>query len=49
MSLPWLIGQWFESVGPRVTMITILMDMVVAAGLFTVLMLYTTRPVIHRT
>ena len=44
MFLPWLIGQLFESVGPRVTMVTILADIVVSAGFFAVLMLYTKQP-----
>lgn len=30
MSLPWLIGQLFESVGPQVTMIAIFLDLVIA-------------------
>lgn len=29
MSLPWLIGQLFESVGPQVTMIAIFLDLVI--------------------
>jgi FHS family Na+ dependent glucose MFS transporter 1 len=45
MSLPWLIGQLFESVGPRVTMLAIMADLVVAAGVFAVLVFYSTRPV----
>ncbi len=47
MSLPWLIGQLFESVGPRVTMFAIMVDLVVAAGVFAVLILYSTRPVMN--
>jgi FHS family Na+ dependent glucose MFS transporter 1 len=43
MSLPWLIGQLFESVGPRVTMLAILADLVVAAGVFAVLVVTTQR------
>ncbi len=45
MSLPWLIGQLFESVGPRVTMLAIMADLVVAVGVFAVLVFYSTRPV----
>ena len=44
MSLPWLIGQLFESVGPRVTMLAIMADLVAAAGVFAVLIRYSTRP-----
>jgi len=45
MSLPWLIGQLFEPVGPRVTMFAIMVDLVMAAGVLAVLILYSTRPV----
>lgn len=45
MSLPWLIGQLFESVGPQVTMWAIMVDLIVAAGVFAVLVFYSTRPV----
>jgi FHS family Na+ dependent glucose MFS transporter 1 len=45
MSLPWLIGQLFESVGPRVTMLAIMVDLVVGVGVFAVLVFYSTRPV----
>jgi len=34
MSVPWLIGQLFESTGPRVTMLAILVDLVVAVFLW---------------
>ena len=34
MTLPWLIGQLFESVGPQVTMLTILGDLLVAVRRF---------------
>ncbi len=37
MVLPWLIGQFFESVGPRVTMVAMLVDLVVALGVAVVL------------
>ncbi|MFZ1399466.1 MAG: MFS transporter [Candidatus Promineifilaceae bacterium] len=37
MIVPWLIGQLFESVGPVVTMITILITLLLAVGLFTLL------------
>ncbi len=47
MSLPWLIGQLFESIGTRVTIFAIMVDLIVAAGVFAVLVLYSTRPVMN--
>lgn len=41
MTLPWLIGQLFDSIGPRAMMFFILGDLVLAAGVLAVLMLYT--------
>ena len=38
MSVPRLIGQFFESVGPQVMMLTILITLVLALGVFGVLM-----------
>jgi FHS family Na+ dependent glucose MFS transporter 1 len=32
MLLPWLIGQLFESAGPQITMIVILVDLIAAVG-----------------
>ncbi|MGD1994746.1 MAG: MFS transporter [Anaerolineae bacterium] len=43
MSLPWLIGQLFESIGPRVTMSVILIDLLVAAGILVALALVPAR------
>ena len=40
MTLPWLIGQLFESIGPRVTMVAIIVDLLVAVAIFTVLIRY---------
>lgn len=40
MTLPWLIGQLFESVGPRATMPAILIDLAIAASVFGVLTLH---------
>ena len=40
MSLPWLIGQYFESGGPTVTMVIILANLIVALGLFAALILH---------
>jgi FHS family Na+ dependent glucose MFS transporter 1 len=39
MTVPWLIGQLFESVGPRVAMVIILIDMILALGVFLVIKL----------
>ncbi len=38
MLLPWLIGQLFEWIGPQVTMVAIGLDLVLALGVFAVLM-----------
>ncbi len=43
MTLPWLIGQLFESIGPRVTMSAILVDLAIATVMFGVLMLFAER------
>ena len=40
MTLPWLIGQLFESIGPRVTMSAILVDLTIATGTFGILILW---------
>jgi FHS family Na+ dependent glucose MFS transporter 1 len=45
MTVPWLIGQLFETIGPQVMMFTILADLALALGLFLLLRIYTTRPV----
>jgi FHS family Na+ dependent glucose MFS transporter 1 len=45
MFLPWLIGQLFEPIGPRITMVTIMVDMTVALGVSIVLILHWARPV----
>jgi FHS family Na+ dependent glucose MFS transporter 1 len=37
MFLPWLIGQFFEPVGPRVTIVFIFVDLILAAVLFFVM------------
>ena len=34
MFLPWLIGQFFEPVGPRVTIVMVFIDLILAAVLF---------------
>ncbi len=43
MVIPWLIGQLFESIGPGVTMVIILIDMILALGVFVGLTLYSSR------
>ena len=47
MVLPWLIGQFFESVGPRATMVILLVDMAAAVGVLAVLTFQSARPVYH--
>jgi FHS family Na+ dependent glucose MFS transporter 1 len=44
MSLPWMIGQLFESIGPRVTMFAIMIDLILAVVVFSAIMLYPTQP-----
>ena len=44
MSLPWLIGQLFEPLGPRTTMIVILIDLLAACAVFVLLIRYAGRP-----
>lgn len=39
MTVPWIIGQLFESIGPRVTMLTITADLMLMAGVFVAMML----------
>jgi FHS family Na+ dependent glucose MFS transporter 1 len=43
MFLPWLIGQFFESIGPGSAMVVIALDLVAALGVYGVLMSYSTR------
>jgi MFS transporter, FHS family, Na+ dependent glucose transporter 1 len=44
MSLPWLIGQLFEPLGPRIAMIVILIDLLAACAVFLLLIRYAGRP-----
>jgi MFS transporter, FHS family, Na+ dependent glucose transporter 1 len=44
MTLPWLIGQFFESVGPRATMVILFIDMAAAVGVLAVLAFQAARP-----
>ena len=43
MFLPWLIGQLFESIGPRVTIFVVMVDLVLALVLLVGLFTYTAR------
>jgi FHS family Na+ dependent glucose MFS transporter 1 len=45
MVLPWLIGQFFETVGPRASMIILFIDMTAAITVLAVLTLRSARPV----
>ncbi|OGB91649.1 MAG: hypothetical protein A2Z31_09360 [candidate division NC10 bacterium RBG_16_65_8] len=47
MVLPWLIGQFFESAGPRATMVILLVDIVAATGILAILTFRSVRPVYH--
>ncbi|MBI3330305.1 MAG: hypothetical protein HYZ81_26800 [Nitrospinae bacterium] len=44
MSLPWLIGQLFELMGPRMVLSTIMAAMMVATGVFGIVMRCSSRP-----
>jgi fucose permease len=48
MSLPWLIGQLFESVGPKSAMFIIMADLVVAVAIFALLVFHSARPALSR-
>jgi len=43
MFLPWLIGQWFDGIGPQMVMVIIFVDLLLALGLFFVLISYSAR------
>ncbi len=45
MVLPWVIGQFFEAVGPRATMVVLLFDMTAATAVLGVLTLHSAKPV----
>jgi len=47
MTLPWLIGQFFETVGPRATIVILILDMAAAMAVLAVLTLQSARPVYH--
>ncbi|HMN29399.1 MAG TPA: hypothetical protein PKE45_14715, partial [Caldilineaceae bacterium] len=44
MFFPWFIGQLFVSNGPRITMVTTLICMLLGLVMFAVLMLYAGKP-----
>jgi fucose permease len=46
MSLPWLLGRLFGAYGPPIIMIAILIDLLVAVAVFTILIRYSSRPVV---
>lgn len=48
MSLPWLIGQLFERSGPRATMVTIMLALILSAVVFAGLLTYLARPALER-
>jgi FHS family Na+ dependent glucose MFS transporter 1 len=48
MTLPWLIGQFFESVGPRATMAILFIDMLAAAGVLALVTFQSARPFYRR-
>ena len=43
MSVPWLIGQLFESVGPPTMMVILVVDLAAALAVFVITMLYSAR------
>ena len=43
MFLPWFVGQLFDSFGPQMMMFIILIDLLIATGLFFILISYSTR------
>jgi FHS family Na+ dependent glucose MFS transporter 1 len=40
MIVPWLIGQMFESIGPRVMMFTVLFDLIIAVAIYLLMVVY---------
>ncbi|MDA0746555.1 MAG: MFS transporter [bacterium] len=48
MTVPWLIGQFFESVGPRVTMVFVLGDLILALGVLGGMVLYLRKIPVRR-
>ena len=44
MTLPWLIGQVFESIGPQMTMVVLLIDLLIAMGVYVILIRRSVKP-----
>lgn len=44
MTIPWLIGQLFEQVGPQAMVVTILVELLLALGLFFLMTRHAVRP-----
>lgn len=40
MTVPWLVGQLFEAIGPHMVMIAVLIDLIIAVAIFAVMMAY---------
>jgi len=47
MTLPWLIGQFFDAVGPRATMVILFIDMTAAMTVLAILTFRSAQPVYH--
>ena len=45
MLIPWLIGQWFESTGPQVTVFMVLASLLLNLAMFGVIIRYVRKPV----
>jgi len=44
MTLPLLIGQFFESIGPQMTMVVLLIDLIIAIGVYVILIRQSVKP-----
>lgn len=47
MLLPWLVGQLFEPIGPQILVYLLIFDLLAAMLVFSVLILYSSRPIIR--
>ena len=45
MTVPWIIGQLFQTSGAQIPMIVILVDLIAAVAIFFTLMTYSPQPV----
>jgi FHS family Na+ dependent glucose MFS transporter 1 len=43
MTVPWLMGQIFELIGPRMTMVIVVLDLILATGILAVLLVFLNR------